>query len=322
MGRLGARCHSGRAQLAAAVMACYHPSKVTIGRRSRAMRGRKVLDRMRVPCGHCLGCRSDQARGWAVRMVHEGDMCPPSWMVTLTYAPEKLPTNGSLVPRDLQLFLKRARSDWGARFSYYAAGEYGDQTERPHYHLALFGLPLLDRDFHTTRNQAPVYRSDQLEGWWKNGLCEFTGLTYAAARYVAAYVRKKVRQRDNPEHYTRVDPATGELVELEREFGRMSRRPAIGKQWIERYWRDVYPRDYVVMDGVQMKPPRYYDKWMSEGHPHDSPCGGSCAEHVQLFEDVKEKRLLESVELGERELGAKEQVHMARVRLFQGRSGC
>lgn len=138
------------------------------------------------------------------------------------------------------------------------------------------------------------------------GLAEFTGLTYGAARYVAGYVRKKVRQRDHPDHYTRVDPETGELVELEREYGRMSRRPAIGRRWIERYWRDVYPRDFVVMEGRELKPPRYYDKWMEKHRP-------------DVMMAVKEQRLIDAVEIGDEKLIMKEKVHRAKVALFQGR---
>jgi len=306
LGRMGPRGHSGSVVLPAAVVACYHPSRVTIGRKSLALSKRKVLDRVRVPCGHCLGCRTDQARGWAVRMVHEGDVESPAWMVALTYAPEKLPTNGSLAPRDATLFVKRLRAAVGGRLSYYLCGEYGEREGRPHYHMVLYGVPFLDRDCIDTRHDAPVYRSEQLESLWGLGLCEFTGLTYGAARYVAAYVRKKVRQRDEPEHYTRVDPATGELVELQREYGRMSRRPALGKRWIERYWRDVYPRDYVVMDGHELKPPRYYDKWLEAYRP-------------DLMIEVRERRLEELVELGEAQLVAKEKVHRAKVALFEGR---
>jgi len=288
-------------------VACYHPSKVTIGRKSLARVGRHVFDRVVVPCGHCLGCRTDQARGWAVRMVHEGVVSSPAWMVTLTYSPEKVPENGSLFPRDFTLFVKRLRRMFeGERISYYVAGEYGDRTARPHYHAVLYGARFLDRDVHTYRHGAPVYRSESLEGAWRLGLCEFTGLTYGAARYVASYVRKKVRQRDDPDAYVRVDPRTGELVEIEREFGRMSRRPAIGRRWIERFWPDVYPRDFVVMEGQEMKPPRYYDKWMEAHHP-------------RVMMAVKEQRLEDIVEIGDEKLIMKEKVHRARVALFQGR---
>lgn len=289
-------------------MACYHPSRVTIGRKSLGRVGHHVSDTVTVPCGHCLGCRSDQARSWAIRLVHEGEVSSPAWFVTLTYSPERLPENGSLVPRDITLFVKRLRREFSAeRISYYVAGEYGEITARPHYHAVLYGARFLDRDLHNIRNGARVFRSEALDRLWGHGLCEFTGLNFAAARYVASYVRKKVRQRDDPDHYTRVDPATGELVELHREYGRMSRRPAIGRRWIEQYWRDVYPRDFVVLDGQEMKPPRYYDKWMEKYQP-------------RIMLDVKEQRLKDIEEIGDEKLIMKEKVHRARVALFEGRN--
>lgn len=288
-------------------MTCYHPSKVTIRRKSVLGVGPRACDTVTVPCGNCLGCRSDQARGWAVRLVHEGLTCSPAWFVTLTYAPEKIPEYGSLAPRDVTLFLKRLRGmHEGSRISYYVAGEYGDETSRPHYHAVLYGAPFLDRSIHTYRHGVPVYRSECLEQAWGVGLCEFTGLTYAAARYCASYVRKKVRQRDDPSHYDRVDPDTGEIVGLSREFGRMSRRPAIGRQFIEKYWRDVYPRDFCVVDGKEVKPPRYYDKWMDEFHP-------------DIMYDVRVQRYKDLVEIGDDKLIMKEKVHRAKIALFQGR---
>lgn len=290
-------------------MACYHPSRVMIGRKSLARPGSHVGDRVTVPCGHCLGCRTDQARGWAVRLVHEGFTSSPAWFVTLTYRPENIPDNGSLFPRDFTLFVKKWRSTHpGERFSYYVSGEYGDLNDRPHYHAVLYGAEFLDKEILTDRHGAPVYRSESLETTWGHGICEMTGLNYAAARYVASYVRKKVRQRDDPNHYTRVDPKTGELVQLEREYGRMSRRPAIGRRFIEQFWSDVYPRDFVVMDGKPLKPPRYYDKWMENFQP-------------QIMMDVKIQRLADIVEIGDEQLIMKEKCHRARVNLFQGRAG-
>lgn len=289
-------------------MACYQPVRVGIGRKSLARAGAYVADRVTVPCGSCLGCRSDQARMWAVRLVHEGQVNSPGWMLTITYKPGSVPEYGSLVPSDLTLFFKRLRRAFSAeRISYYAAGEYGELSERPHYHVVLFGARLWDREILTHRHGAPVYVSETLSALWPLGLHEFTGLTFGAARYVAGYVRKKVRQRDSPEHYTRVDPATGELVQLQQEFGRMSRRPAIGRRWIQRYWPDVYPRDFVVMEGRELKPPRYYDKWMDLYHP-------------RVMLKVKEQRLADIRDIGDEQLIMKEKVHRARVALFEGRS--
>jgi beta-mannanase len=44
----------------------------------------------------------------------------------------------------------------------------------------------------------------------------------------------------------------------------MSRRKGIGAEWIEKYKSDVYPNDYVVINGKEVRPPRYYDSFLSE----------------------------------------------------------
>jgi hypothetical protein len=40
----------------------------------------------------------------------------------------------------------------------------------------------------------------------------------------------------------------------------MSRRPAIGKSWFEKYGSDVFPHDHVVLDGVKHPVPTFYDR--------------------------------------------------------------
>lgn len=124
--------------------------------------------------------------------------------------------------------------------------------------------------------------------------------------YTASYVRKKVRQKDDPEYYDRVDPKTGEIVRLEMEFARMSRRPAVGRRWIERYWSDAYPRDFVLFNGRPQKPPRYYDKWMEENQP-------------EIMEEVRYQRWKDAEQIGDEKLIMKEKVHRARVGLYNNR---
>lgn len=297
-------------------MACYHPSKVAVNRRLPV--GVRA-DLVTVPCGKCLGCRADQARDWAIRLVHEADVRQYAWFVTLTYSDESLPTHGTLCPEHLRAFFKALRKLYPPRsLSYYACGEYGESTARPHYHAVLCGPPLLDRDLLDVRPTGPVWRSDTLASVWPHGLHEFSAVTFQSAAYVAGYVRKKVERDERPREfavgvgevfsrYERVDPSTGELVYLQPEFARMSRRPGIGRLWLERYWTDVYPRDFVVMDGREFKPPRYYDKWMEENHP-------------QIMEEVRYQRYLDQEEFGDEQLIMKEKVHRARVRLFNPRS--
>ena len=50
------------------------------------------------------------------------------------------------------------------------------------------------------------------------------------------------------------------MYELTPEYGRMSLRPAIGKEWFGKYRNDVYAYDHVIVNGKRQKPPKYYDR--------------------------------------------------------------
>ena len=50
----------------------------------------KIARSFMLPCGNCLGCRSDRARAWGARIVHESLMHDFSWFVTLTYDDKSL----------------------------------------------------------------------------------------------------------------------------------------------------------------------------------------------------------------------------------------
>ena len=47
-------------------------------------------------------------------------------------------------------------------------------------------------------------------------------------------------------------------------MGRMSLKPGIGAQWLEKNWKEIYQvHDKVILQGgKKVKPPRYYDKIM------------------------------------------------------------
>lgn len=86
----------------------------------------------------------------------------------------------------------------------------------------------------------------------------------------------------------------------------MSRRPAIGRKWIEKYVEDVYPRDFVVMDGSPLKPPKYYDRVADQLVP-------------EIMEEVRYQRYVDQEEIGDPELIMMEKVHRARLGLFSKR---
>lgn len=155
-------------------------------------------------CGQCIPCRIMRSRVWAARMELESYMHDASSFVTLTYDEEHVPASGSLVPRDAQLWLKRLRKALQPRpIRFYLCGEYGETTQRPHYHAALFGVGVLD--------------TDAVHSSWGMGFTKVGDLTPKSARYVAGYIMKKLDTRATLN-------ADGRIA----EFSRMSLRPGIG----------------------------------------------------------------------------------------------
>lgn len=241
-----------------------------------------------LPCGKCLGCRKQQARDWSTRMYHESQLHNDACFLTLTYGDEDLPSDLSLNKKHPTDFLKRLRHH-APTFRYYSVGEYGDENKRPHYHAIVFGFAFPDRTPWMRNSTAPLYRSDLLERNWGHGYATVQDVTTASIRYVARYVNKKLGQIHN---YERFDSITGEVWSVKPEYALMSRRPGIAHHWIERFWHEVYPSDFTVVDGAKAKPPHYYDRWMAADHkPEDQkiPCI-DCKEHQEIYLEVQTKR--------------------------------
>lgn len=217
-----------------------------------------------VPCGQCIGCRLERSRQWAVRCEHERKMHDENCFVTLTYSDEHLIYGGlggaTLYPEHLQLFFKRLRKSLnGKSISYFACGEYGDTTNRPHYHAIIFGHDFQDKSHHTTSLGNPLYISRSLDNIWGYGHCIIGDATFESSAYVARYIMKKHLGKDS-DYY--------EKQGIEPEFVRMSRRPAIGFKFYDKYNSDIYPSDSVVArGGVLTKPPRAYDKLLQKDNP-------------------------------------------------------
>jgi len=47
----------------------------------------------------------------------------------------------------------------------------------------------------------------------------------------------------------------------------MSRRPAIGLNWIKKFSSDIYNYDVCTVGTKQLRPPPYYDKWLEKNDP-------------------------------------------------------
>lgn len=132
----------------------------------------------RVPCGKCLNCMINDQNNWVFRLKLEQEVFYPSIFITLTYDDEHLV---NLNVRDCQLFIKRLRKRFNnvpLRFFY--VGEYGKTTNRQHYHMAIFGLPIENLHEGLTI----------VEECWQKGFCYVKWLNDENIHYVTKYLTK------------------------------------------------------------------------------------------------------------------------------------
>lgn len=216
--------------------------------------------RLTVPCGKCGICLHNRRIDWSFRLSQETNASISSWFITLTYKQEELPIiNGiqTLQKRDLQLFLKRIRKNhtkynlkpqtaslYMPPIRFYAVGEYGPRTDRPHYHALVYNM-----------HYETACRLDKI---WKKGQIQMGIVTPATIHYVTKF---HVNTKSKPEL---IDEETGELIKEEtvrqKEFALMSRKPGIGHQYIDKIgkWHMQNDANYVLNSGYKQKIPRYY----------------------------------------------------------------
>ncbi len=227
-----------------------------------------------ISCSQCVGCRLERSRQWAVRLMHEAQTSSCSAFLTLTYDDDHLPVDpegfSSLNVKHWQDFAKRARKKLGP-FRFFHCGEYGEKHGRPHYHCAIFNQDFRSDRKHTDTTDAGdfLYESETLNKLWGHGRVWIGELTFQSAAYVARYIMKKQTGENAWKKYgIQLDKTTGEIKHrLAPEYITMSRRPGIGKAWIDKFMSDVYPHDHVIVNGHEARPPKFYDAQLEKVKP-------------------------------------------------------
>jgi hypothetical protein len=264
-------------------MACYSPLQgyrsaelTKLGKRKIVFSSSLAIDtsklfQITVSCGQCIGCRLERSRQWAIRCMHEAKLHDDNCFITLTYRDDCLPKGNTLVMRDFQLFMKRLRKRFGNSIRFFHCGEYGEKFGRPHYHACLFNFDFPDKVLWKKSNGMSLFTSAILDELWPYGFSTIGSVTFESAAYVARYIMKKKFGDNARLHYADIDFSTGELLfERKPEYVTMSRRPGIGKKWIDSYMDDTYKDDFIVLDGgKKVRPPRYYDSQYELFSPSD-----------------------------------------------------
>lgn len=184
-----------------------------------------------------------------------------STFITLTYAPEHEPEGRTLVKAHFQSFMKRLRKYHGKPIRFFHCGEYGETTQRPHYHALLFGIDFADKQpFSRNANGDTTYTSAKLSELWPMGHCLIGSVTPQSINYVSSYILKKVTGELSEDHYKSVNLSTGEIYDRVPPYITMSNRPGIGASWFAKYASDVFPSDNAIDRGKALGVPRYYTK--------------------------------------------------------------
>lgn len=240
-----------------------------------------------IPCGQCIGCRLDYSNQWASRCLLEMQNHKENCFITLTYDEEHVPERWfcslddhkenvwlSLQKRDLQLFWKSLRKAYPDKnIRYYAAGEYGDQYARPHYHAMVFGfmpndlIPASKFDNKFVDKSVQGYNyfvSPKLNELWKRGHVLVCQASWETAAYTARYVMKKLKGVQSSFYKNNC---------IEPEFVTMSRKPGIGADWFEKnnVCYAIFLKNYIKTEkgSRELCNIRYFDNKLDQFYPFD-----------------------------------------------------
>lgn len=228
-------------------------------------RNRYTGETVTAPCNKCPECRARRASAWSFRLRQEEKVSTSSYFITVTYDTLEVPITEkgrlSLRKKDVQKFIKRIRkshadksNDTSKSIKYYAVGEYGGRTWRPHYHLILFNADI----------QKMVNRTDQLKlreslfdgqtevmcKQWKFGHITVGQVNPASVGYTLKYICKPKKV---PEY-------KGD--DRQPEFSLMSKGLGVSyltESMIKYHLADVENRMFCSVEGgVKLSMPRYY----------------------------------------------------------------
>lgn len=210
-----------------------------------------------------------KSREWGIRCFHESKLYPYNGFITLTYSDDNLPDEGKLVKEDLQKFIRGMRNIAGNKIRYFACGEYGELTRRPHYHLISFGNDWRGGEIETSDTE---YHSPLLAEIWPHGRHSVGNLDAAGCFYVAGYEQKKIGDKDT--------------------FTLMSRN--IGKEFVLQNREQLARLGKVVVINREWPIPKAYFKWLGSELDHVKDQHRDFAKQKDYFESDSKRRSLSS----------------------------
>lgn len=229
-----------------------------------------------VPCGRCQPCKLRRISAWSFRLNKEAERSDSAFFLTLTYDNDHIPIskNGFMtLHKDqritkkgkkvywnhLQTFFKLLRYHNGKTdkpIKYYAVGEYGGETHRPHYHIIIFNCKLstlIGQKLATQHKYGTILLNGETPyncKSWQCGHITVGEFTEGSVGYTLKYICK--------------DPQVGKFSRDDRvpEYSLMSKK--LGENYLtdnmKRYHlNDLENRLYCTTnEGIKLSMPRYF----------------------------------------------------------------
>lgn len=186
---------------------------------------------------------------WSWRCEYELKHSYNAKFITFTYSDDFLPQSGTLVKSDLQKFFKRYRKAISTQpdplpIKYFACGEYGGKTRRPHYHAIMYNCDV-----------------ETVERTWNMGAVHYGDVTPASIMYVLKYMVKSTSKPDG---------LAPEFQLMSKGFGAGYLQQEKSIQW---HNADAENRYYLPLHDLKIPMPRlwkqiifpeYKRKWLSK----------------------------------------------------------
>lgn len=227
-----------------------------------------------VPCGHCPLCLRAAKNEWRTRLncelrTHMHRAC----FLTLTFNEDNVSISSYY---EIQKFLKRFRFFYrSVKIKYFGAFERGEQYDRPHYHILIFGVMPKISDFFKQIARHPdlkVHTTSECiaQFIWKRGFVKCDSLTAGAIDYVSAYVAKKfeIRATEDQEYnrflrfYNKYSPNDDAFKELggdkRKPFYFMSK--GLGFDYLFKHLTTIAKKKRLFMNGKYYSLPRAFVK--------------------------------------------------------------
>lgn len=253
------------------------------------------------PCGKCLFCVKKRTSQWSLRLMQEDRVSVSAHFITLTYEEDNVHVTNQgflgLLKSDVQNFIKRLRHRncscaaglvrrkkatltpqekaqlrriKGSQkkpkcicppIKYYAVGEYGTNTQRPHYHVILFNAKL-----------------PAIEEAWGLGSTHSGTVTGSSVGYTLKYISKPGAVPNTVKWP--LDDRIPQFAIMSKGLGSAYIGPA--RSW---HHADLLNRAYCPgEDGKRISMPRYYKEKIYSPEEREN-----LADHFQAMNDYLEK---------------------------------